>query len=207
MPKEHLFLLVIQKRILSARIFLEPVQLCYTIYLHIELTAFSRLAHMLLLRKCEEKRWSDQNLAEDKLCEGGWVWHPSHQHTPHTLQLCGGQGTQETVGRGVILVNKTDNLVLQRSLRLHVENQQENKARKQEEKLLSPLLLTLLKTVCVKALWATWREGQVWRGLLLHNSSHAARGSRQQVLTAQPRPCINLNFEKMIWSISGQSWA
>lgn len=57
-------------------------------------------------------------------------------------------------------MNKTDNLVLQRSLRLCVENQQENKPRKQEEKLVSPLLLALLKAVCVKALWATWR-GQV----------------------------------------------
>lgn len=75
---------------------------------------------------------------------------PSQQHPPHSA----GPGTQEAVGRGVILVNKMVNLVLQRSLRLCVENQQKSKARNQQEKLVFPFLLPLLEAVGVKAPWA-----------------------------------------------------
>lgn len=57
----------------------------------------------------------------------------------------GGKGTEETVGRGVILAHKTNNFVLQSSPRLRTENQHGSKKRKQEEKPVSPLFLTLLK--------------------------------------------------------------
>lgn len=157
------------------------MQLCKAVYLQAEVTAFSRLAHMLLLRKCEEKHWSDQNLAEDQLCEGGWMWHPAHQHTPHTLQLCGGQGHRK-LGGEVLFWWTRHSLVLQRSLRLRVENQQENKARKQEEtREVFPLLVTLLKAVSTKAPWAVRKlQGDKARsgvGPLLHNSSLAAHAA------------------------------
>ena len=89
------------------------------------------------------------------------------------------------MGRGVTLADKPDNLVLQRSLRLQVEN----KNRKQEEKLASPFLLTLLKAISFKrdsmpCHVATQRGVQVGGGLLLNNSWLEASVSKQQALTA-----------------------
>lgn len=206
MPKEHLFLLVIQTRILSAQIFLEHQ--CNCVRQFICTYNWQPSADWPIcccyanVRKSVGtiKIWLRISFVREAECDTHLI------STLHTHCSSAGDRAHRKLWEEVLFWWTRQTILSCRDLWDCVENQQENKARKQEEKLVSPLLLTLLKAVCVKALWATWR-GQVWGGLLLHNSSRAARVSRQQVITAQPRPCINLNFEKTIWSISGQSWA
>lgn len=117
---------------------------------------------------------------------------PSQQHPPHSA----GPGTQEAVGRGVILVNKMVNLVLPR---LCVENQQKSKARNQEEKLVFPFLLPLLEAVGVKAPWAVrqlHRGKAGLRGLLLHHSSPAAPVSSTGPASLQHNPGLALILKR-----------
>lgn len=142
------------------------MQLSKSLYLHVQLTVFSRLAHMLLryanVRKSIRaiKIWLKISFVRE-------AKYDTHSiNTLHTSCSGAGERAKRKLGRDVILANKMDNFVLQRYLRLHVENQQENKNRKQEEKLVSPLLLTLLKAISFKmdsiACHVTWREVQVW---------------------------------------------
>lgn len=123
------------------------VQLRESVHLHGQLTVLSRATHTGLYMQIWRKllKLSSQILAGDELCEGGYTWNKRPRRTAQEWQQCWWKGTEETVGRGVILAHKTNNFVLQSSPRLRAENQHGSKKRKQEEKPVSPLFLTLLK--------------------------------------------------------------
>lgn len=84
MPKEHLFLLVIQRGILSGFSLNTSATVEGSWSAH-PTGSLQQAGPYAAARQCEEKRWSDQSLAEDQLWEGGSVWHHLSSTLP-TLQ-------------------------------------------------------------------------------------------------------------------------
>lgn len=177
------------------------MQKCKELYLHTQLTAFSRLAHMLLLGKWEEKRWSDQNLAEDQLCEGGWMWLPTHCSSA-------GDRAHRKLWEEVLFCWTIWSVLSSRDLWDYVlKTSKKTKLKTGREACIASSLDTPEGSRYQGSMGcqaATWREGQVW-GELLCTTPHLRRLSAG--INSSTGPALTLTLKRQYELFQDKVWA
>lgn len=200
MPKEHPLFARIPNKVHICLFFSQTqIQLSKSVYLHVQVPVSSRLAHMLLRYTNVRK-----SVSTIKIWLKSRFVRQAEYSTTHTG--CGGVGERaERKLREEVLFVQTRWVILccrdiwGYMLKTSKETRTENK------KLLSRLLLTLLKAISfeVDSMSCSYmREVEVWGELLLNSSSLEAQtltAAQSCIPTAQPRPCVSVNFKKQWW--------